>query len=41
MMKQWKKPAKYIDEFGKTYGELLDDADKYSKQFIDEILKTE
>ncbi|MDI6730350.1 MAG: cobaltochelatase subunit CobN [Candidatus Altarchaeum sp.] len=35
------KPAKYIDEFRKTYGELLDDADKYSKQFIDEILKTE
>jgi len=35
------KPAEYIDEFGKTYGELLDDADKYSKQFIDEILKTE
>jgi len=33
------KPAKYIGDFGKTYGELLDDADKYSKHFIDEILK--
>ncbi len=35
------KPAEYVGEFGKTYGELLDDADTYSKQFISEFLKTE
>lgn len=34
-------PAQYINEFGKTYGELLSEADKYSKQFIAEFLKTE
>jgi len=32
-------PAKYIKEFGKTYGELLADADKYAKQFIGEFLQ--
>jgi len=32
-------PAMYVEEFGMTYGELLDEADVYSKKFIWEFLK--
>jgi len=32
-------PAKYVEESGMTYGELLDKADGYSKGFIEEFLK--
>ncbi len=34
-------PAEYYDDFGKTYGELLEEAQGYSKEFIREFLAHE